>query len=268
MVVETAAEFATWLDAQPTFAETQAQVAGNPTAGQALYAVCATCHGAQGEGVQALGGPKLTGLQPWYMERQLQYFKDGVRGANEGDVFGRTMAPMTVGLVDEQAIRDVTAYIGTLPDVPAPVTIDQDSVDTANGKDIYDRNCAACHLDDASGTWYTDAPRLASMSDWYFVTQINNFRQGIRGLHREDDYGEQMVQMATAMSEDEVADVAAYLNTLRPSANTAQGARTDTAQHIAQRVAEATSDAMRDAADAAHSHQDAHSHAHPAGTHD
>jgi cytochrome c553 len=54
------------------------------------------------------------------------------------------------------------------------------------------------------------------MSDWYFVTQISNFRAGIRGLHSEDNFGEQMVSMATAMADaQEIADVAAYINTLR-----------------------------------------------------
>jgi cytochrome c oxidase subunit 2 len=71
-------------------------------------------------------------------------------------------------------------------------------------------------LDNGAGVWYTDAPKLAGMSDWYFVTQISNFRAGIRGLHADDDYGEQMVQMATAMGDlDEIEDVAAYINTLR-----------------------------------------------------
>ena len=54
------------------------------------------------------------------------------------------------------------------------------------------------------------------MSDRYFVTQISNFRAGIRGLHPTDDYGEQMVSMATAMSDlEEIQDVAAYINTLQ-----------------------------------------------------
>ena len=90
------------------------------------------------------------------------------------------------------------------------------SADVNNGARIYDRNCAACHLDDASGTWYTDAPALAGMSDWYFVTQISNFRNRIRGNHSGDDYGEQMVSMATAMADrQEIEDVAAYINSLR-----------------------------------------------------
>jgi cytochrome c oxidase subunit 2 len=212
VVVETQAEYDVWLDAQPTFAETQSVAAANPAAGQAQYAVCAACHGAQGEGNQALNGPKLAGQQAWYIERQLKYFKEGVRGG-EGDTNGQTMAPMANMLADEAAIRNMAAYIASMPDTAATPTV---TGDVANGAKIYDSNCAACHLDNGNGTWYTDAPKLAGMSDWYFVTQISNFRAGIRGLHRGDDYGEQMVGMATAMSGlEEIEDVAAYINTLR-----------------------------------------------------
>jgi cytochrome c oxidase subunit 2 len=123
------------------------------------------------------------------------------------------MVPMAMTLVDDAAVRNVSAYIETFPDEPSSPTI---IADVANGGDIYDRNCAACHLDDGSGTWYTDAPALAGMSDWYFVTQISNFLAGIRGLHPSDAYGEQMVSMSTAMADlEEINDVAAYINTLR-----------------------------------------------------
>ena len=212
VVVEPLAEFDAWLAAQPTFAETQSLAAPNVAAGQAQYALCATCHGTQGEGIQTMNGPKLAGQAAWYTERQLKYFKEGVRGG-DGDTNGQAMAPMAQVLADDAAIRNMAAYIATLPDTPAQTTV---SGDVDNGQHIYDRNCAACHLDNGDGTWYTDAPRLAGMSDWYFVTQISNFRAGIRGLHRSDDYGEQMVQMATAMADlEEIEDVAAYINTLR-----------------------------------------------------
>ncbi|MCI5106642.1 MAG: c-type cytochrome [Pseudomonadales bacterium] len=212
VVVEPQEEFDAWLATQPTFAETQAQSAPNVAAGQAAYAACASCHGQNGEGNQALNAPKLAGQQAWYVERQLNYFKQGVRGG-EGDAEGAQMVAFANMLADDQAVRNVAAYIETLTDTPAEPTI---MGDVDNGYDIYDRNCAACHLDDGAGTWYTDAPKLAGMSDWYFVTQIQKFRDGIRGLHPEDDYGEQMVSMATAMSGlEEIQDVAAYINTMR-----------------------------------------------------
>ena len=214
VVVETEEDFNAWLATQPTFADTQNMVAANPAAGQAQYALCATCHGQQGEGNLALNSPKLTGQPVWYIERQLQYFKTGVRGG-EGDVYGQQMAPMAATLIDDDAVRNMAAYIASLPDQPAERTV---TGDIANGQDIYDRNCAACHLDDGSGTWYTDAPPLTGQNDWYLVTQLSNFRSRIRGMHPDDTFGEQMVQMSTAMAdEEEIRDVAAYINTLSSS---------------------------------------------------
>lgn len=212
VTIDTQEDFDAWLAQQPTFAETQSMAAPNLAAGQAQYAACAACHGANGEGNQALNAPKLAGQQAWYIERQLNHFKVGARGG-EGDTNGAQMVAFAGMLTTDEAVRNVAAYISSLPDTPAPTTV---SGDIDNGYDIYDRNCAACHLDDGAGTWYTDAPKLAGMSDWYFVTQISNFRAGIRGLHSEDDFGEQMVSMATAMADaQEIADVAAYINTLR-----------------------------------------------------
>lgn len=212
VVVDTQADYDAWLAQQPTFAQTQAVAAANPAAGQAQYAVCASCHGAQGEGNRALNAPKLAGQPAWYTERQLNYFKTGVRGG-EGDTNGQMMTSMANMLADADAVRNMAAYLESLPDTPAEPTI---TGDVENGASIYNRNCAACHLDNGEGSWYTDAPKLAGMSDWYLVSQLQNFRAGIRGLHGDDYYGEQMVGMATAMSGlEEYEDVAAYVNTLR-----------------------------------------------------
>ena len=213
MVIDEQADFEAWLAQQQTFAQVQSAAAPNLNAGRQSYNACAACHGQQGEGNQALNAPKLAGLQQWYIERQLGYFREGVRGG-EGDTAGAMMRPMAMALADDTAVRNVSAYIASLSNTPAIPTIT--SANVGNGARIYDRNCAACHLDDASGTWYTDAPALAGMSDWYFVTQIGNFRNRIRGNHSGDDYGEQMVSMATAMADrQEVEDVAAYINSLR-----------------------------------------------------
>lgn len=87
---------------------------GNVAKGKTLYAVCSTCHGPKGLGMKALHSPRLDIQQDWYMLEQLQKFKNGMRGAHPKDSWGATMAPMAKTLPDEQAMKDVIAYIKSL----------------------------------------------------------------------------------------------------------------------------------------------------------
>ncbi len=84
---------------------------GDAAKGKGLYATCAACHGAKGEGNAALNAPRLIGLPSWYLARQLNNFKSGVRGADPKDTYGAQMRPMAMMLADEQAIKDVVAFI-------------------------------------------------------------------------------------------------------------------------------------------------------------
>lgn len=213
IVIAEQAEYDTWLSNQTTFAQLNARSDATPAAGQAQYAVCASCHGQQAEGNPALNAPRLNGLQTWYLERQLKYYQLGVRGAHPDDLYGRQMAPMANMLNSDEAIRNMAAYISQLAVTDAPDTI---SGDSARGMAIYNSNCAACHGNDGTGSWATDAPHIAGMSDWYVATQLTNFKAKIRGAHADDDYGEQMVSFATAMrNEQQMNDVIAYLNSLQ-----------------------------------------------------
>jgi len=213
VVVSEAADYEAWLASQPTFAETQGLTAANVTAGQQQFAVCASCHGQQGEGNVAMNAPKLNGLQPWYVERQIRYYQEGIRGAHPDDVYGQQMAPMAAMLTTPEAIRNVAAYIGQLPETDPDDTI-AGNVNT--GRVIFNDSCAACHGNDGRGSWAMDAPNLVGMDDWYAARQINNFKARIRGSHRDDDYGEQMVSMVSAMrNEQQVNDLISYLNSLR-----------------------------------------------------
>jgi cytochrome c oxidase subunit 2 len=93
---------------------TGALAAGDAERGKTLYATCGACHGANGEGLEALNAPKLAGQEEWYVVRQLQNFKNGIRGNNPRDTYGMQMAPMAQILVDDQAMQDVAAYIRSL----------------------------------------------------------------------------------------------------------------------------------------------------------
>ena len=211
VVVEEEEKYQEWLAQQPTYAQLSAQQPGDATAGKALYQVCASCHGLEGEGNQALNSPKISGQEDWYIKRQLNYFKHGIRGANPDDIFGQQMAPMAATLVDETAMKNIAAYIQTLPDTPAAKTI---SGDVENGKELY-ITCSKCHGKQAEGRWALNAPKIAGMSDWYLKTQLINFKNGIRGAHPEDITGRQMESMVLSINDETMNDILAYINTLQ-----------------------------------------------------
>jgi cytochrome c oxidase subunit II len=209
LVVDEPAAFRAWLDGQSTFAQVHDRPAGVPVAGKASYAVCAACHGANGEGNLALNAPRLNGQPAWYLERQLKHFKQGARGTQAKDVFGKTMAPMAATLPDDTAIANVAAYIASLPEVPAAATI---KGDVDKGRERY-ATCGACHGANGRGIAATNAPRLQGMSDWYMARQLKNFRDGVRGASSQDIYGGQMALIAGMLADDAaIGDILAYIN--------------------------------------------------------
>jgi len=211
VVVDERPDFDAWLASQPTWGELMARGEPNLAAGQAGYAICAACHGPQGQGQPVLNAPKLTGLGAWYIETQLAHFKNGVRGTAEGDTFGATMAPLMATVPDRNTMRNIAAYIDTLEDQPSEATV---TGDIARGERLY-ATCAACHGADGEGIWTTRAPRLAGASDWYLVTQLQNFKSGARGAHDNAVYGAQMSLLAEVLpNEQAINDVVAYINTL------------------------------------------------------
>lgn len=86
----------------------------NMNKGEKLYQSCGACHGADGLGNKALGAPRLAGQQDWYLARQLTNYRNGSRGAMQGDQPGALMRASVSMLKDDEAIRDVVAFINTL----------------------------------------------------------------------------------------------------------------------------------------------------------
>ena len=91
-------------------------IKGDAVAGQQRYAtVCIACHGADGKGAQAMGSPPIANQADWYLVAQLKKFKTGMRGAHPLDTQGAMMRAMSSTLTDTLAMRDVVAYVKTLP---------------------------------------------------------------------------------------------------------------------------------------------------------
>jgi len=79
-------------------------VAGNPDAGKQKSAVCAACHGADGNSAVP-DFPRLAGQQPDYLAKVLHDYKSGARK-------NAIMAPQAANLSD-QDIADLAAYFAS-----------------------------------------------------------------------------------------------------------------------------------------------------------
>lgn len=68
---------------------------------------CAVCHG---EGMKGLGNvPRLAGIHPIYLARQLHLFKDGTRNGVDAQLMKKAVAPLT-----DADILAISAYLASL----------------------------------------------------------------------------------------------------------------------------------------------------------
>jgi cytochrome c553 len=172
---------------------------------------CLLCHGADANGNYGIRAPKLSGMEPWYLTRQLENFAAGIRGALAEDAAGHEMRPVGLRLQQEKVLEEAVKFIGSLQSKKPLPTV---SGDPMHGKQLY-QACAACHGVKAEGNATLQAPALAARSDWYLVTQLQNYRRGLRGAEARDTLGAQMTAISAALPDDKaINDVVAYINTL------------------------------------------------------
>ena len=88
---------------------------GSLTKGQALVdtgasgktIACSICHG---DGMKGLANvPRIAGLHPIYIARQLYLFKDGSRGGPDAPLMNKPVARLT-----DEDILNIAAYLGSL----------------------------------------------------------------------------------------------------------------------------------------------------------
>ena len=176
--------------------------AGDAAKGQAKTAVCAGCHGADGNSALAIN-PKLAGQGEKYLAKQLKDFKSGARQ-------NATMAPMANMLSDED-IQNVAAYYASQTVQHVAVA---DKYITL-GQKLYrggdaDRDipaCIACH--EASGKGMSEAgfPALGGQSPSYTKAQLEAFRSG----SRDNDANNIMRDIVAKMSDSQIEALSFYL---------------------------------------------------------
>lgn len=178
---------------------------GDATAGSQKVAVCAACHGADGN--SPMGAfPSLAGQSSRYLLKQMQ---DQLSGE-------RVILEMT-GMLDgftERDLRDIaTFYSRQTP------TIGQTPADQLElGRQIYRAGiaekgvaaCAACHMPSGQGNNPARFPALSGQHPEYTVSQLKKFASE----ERQNDPSRMMRDIAVKMSEAEMQAVAHYIRGL------------------------------------------------------
>jgi cytochrome c553 len=188
--------------------------AQNAERGEQLFELCASCHGAQGQGNALFLAPNIAGLPLWYIEGQLTKFRDGGRGTHFDDHQGMRMRPMAMSLRNEHGddLKDVAAYVATLPVEKPAATLS--GGDAARGATHY-AVCQACHGMQGEGVQATNGPPLANQDDWYILSSLQRFKSGVRGSAPTDANGAVMRGMAAILQDEQaMKDVIAHITSL------------------------------------------------------
>lgn len=180
--------------------------------GRQLFTLCAQCHGADGGGNRDALAPDIAGLPQWFVEGQLDKFRVGGRGTHFDDIGGMRMRPMSMWIPSEEDVEAVSAYVASLPVVaPEPQL---EGGDPQRGKALY-TPCVACHGPEGAGNQELNAPPINHASDWYLLTSLKNFKQGVRGTNPKDTTGMLMRPMSMTLADEQaMKDVIAYIMSL------------------------------------------------------
>lgn len=182
---------------------------GDATAGQSKAALCAACHGADGNSVVP-NWPKLAGQHAGYLERQLGLIKGGSRSVPE-------MTGFVMSLSD-QDMADIAAYFSSQT-VTAGLT---DESLRAVGEAIYRAGnaatdvpaCMSCHGPVGEGNPLSGYPSLDGQHSVYTEKMLKGFRSG-QQWGEDDSSSKIMTDVTNRLSDAEITAVSSYIQGLR-----------------------------------------------------
>jgi cytochrome c553 len=180
---------------------------GSASAGQSKAAVCAACHGADGNSINPLW-PSLAGQHPEYVTRQIMAFKAGHR---EDVLMASFAAPLS-----DQDIADLAAYF-------ADQTLTPKGADPAlvePGERLYRAGdagrgipaCIACHGPAGQGNPLAGYPVVAGQHATYIANTLQAYAAGTR--RSDEGVNLMMRDIAAQLSEEEMQAVASYMQGL------------------------------------------------------
>ncbi|MEH6617601.1 MAG: c-type cytochrome [Porticoccus sp.] len=197
-----------------TLASSFAFAGGDAEAGQGKTAMCAGCHGADGNSMVS-NFPKLAGQGEKYLIKQLQDIKSGKRPVAE-------MTGM-LNAFSDQDLADISAYF-------ASKTIQMSGAkeeNLARGEQLFRGGnmatgvpaCTGCHSPAGQGNAPAGYPALGGQFSQYTAKQLRAFRTGAHDAEnpaaRNNDDVRIMRGVAAQMSDVEIDAVANYIAGLK-----------------------------------------------------
>jgi cytochrome c553 len=181
---------------------------GDADAGQGKAAVCAACHGVDGNSVVP-NWPKIAGQHADYLQRQLALMKGGNRMVPE-------MAGIVISLSD-QDMEDIAAYFSSQT-ASAGLT---DEALRASGELLYRSGnaetdipaCMSCHGPAGEGNPLSGYPHLAGQHGAYTEKMLTGFRSGTT-WGADDAASKIMTDVAKRLTDAEIKAVASYIQGL------------------------------------------------------
>jgi len=186
----------------------QALAEGDAAAGQSKSAICAACHGVDGNSAVP-NWPKLAGQHASYFERQALLIQSGAR-----------LVPEMTGIVatmNEQDFADIAAYFASQTNNGG---VADESI-AAQGQRIYRAGnadtgvpaCMSCHGPAGEGNPLAGYPALAGQHAVYLAKMLTGVRNG-------DNWGESdapshvMNGAAANLTDEEITAVSSYIQGL------------------------------------------------------
>ena len=178
---------------------------GDPAAGQAKAALCATCHGADGNSDLSIN-PKIAGQNFNYIVKQLRDYKSGERA-------NATMSAMVAALSD-QDMMDLAAWFSSQKVTLLGAELNSlelgEKIYRSGVKDLSVAACSACHSPTGGGNGPAGFPSLSGQHPDYTLMQLKAFRAG----ERQNDSSAMMRSIVERLTDKELSALANYVSGL------------------------------------------------------
>jgi cytochrome c553 len=176
---------------------------GDPTRGKTVFTPCEDCHRKDASGRANGIFPRLSGQHGSVIIKQVLDIRAGRRN-------NPSMLPLvTEAALSSSDLAGVAAYLQGLP--IAANNGKGPGTNLVRGKQLYERDCAACHGVSGEGDAAKFYPMVAAQHYRYLLRELIAIRDGSRGNSNAE-----MVKVVKPYSPAEIEAVSDYMSQLAP----------------------------------------------------